>query len=427
MNILLLNQDWFAEDLRAAGHKVISIGLSPHLDVVLERPLYHWHEAMQRAKEPFQPDLVILHDNSAPLALVGVEELECPMIFYSVDVHHHFELHCILTDIFDKTFIAQKDYINGFTAKGIEAPEWLPLWASREVDPSPEKTFGAVFVGTLNKKLNPQRVDFINKLKEQAPLTVLNQPYWEVFPFSEIVLNQTVKGDLNFRIFEAMRCGAALITEQSANGLNELFTPDVHLVTYEKNNVEQAAALVKELLANKPRCRELAAAGREEVMSKHLAKHRAQKILETIPNLKKRSSNVRYFSAMANMCHLSSLLANMDTTLYACALTHCMRLIDLGLQRGEVMNEELAFYAVKAALAFDRQLNTKAGTSVLSSLQECFPGVVLLCAAKIRTLLNQGSVSEAEKLARQVSDREPHETYKSAEQAVALAMEWGKD
>ncbi|WP_368076627.1 glycosyltransferase [uncultured Desulfovibrio sp.] len=41
-----------------------------------------------------------------------------------------------------------------------------------------------------------------------------------------MTLNQKAFSEVNFRCFEAMACGAALLMEQCGNGLDELFTPD---------------------------------------------------------------------------------------------------------------------------------------------------------------------------------------------------------
>jgi hypothetical protein len=222
MNILILNQHWFAEDLRAAGHHVLTVGMPAHLDVPLQMPLIHVDRIIEEHMKGHAPDVIIVLDNSAPVMVQGLDETVIPTLFYSVDTHHHADIHKYLCNVFDVTLVAQRDYLPVFHEAG-HHPEWFPLWASRPIVPSTEKEMDAVFVGTLNAKLNPERVKFFNALKVKAPVHFQAGNFWEIFPKAEIVINQTVKGDLNFRVFEAMMSGSALLTEHAGNGLFDLF------------------------------------------------------------------------------------------------------------------------------------------------------------------------------------------------------------
>jgi hypothetical protein len=256
VNILVLNQDWFVSEFREAGHRVLTVGTGKNMELRLDKPLYHIQQIREMMPEPWEPDLIIAHDNSAPIIITGLEEVPCPTIFYAVDTHHHAELH---------TLVAHKDYIAKFTDRGFEAPEWMPLWASVYVEPAKVKEIDAVFVGTLNPELNPERVVFFEALQKRVPITVTTGAFWEIFPKSEIVVNQTVKADLNFRVFEAMMCGVVLLTERIGNGLLELFHENEELVLYERNNVEDCAKKIEWLLNDRPLCKRIAEASRAAV------------------------------------------------------------------------------------------------------------------------------------------------------------------
>src|SRR5690606_12209245 len=180
------------------------------------------------------------HDNSAPIIVDGLEEVEVPTLFYSIDTHHHYDFHRYLAHVFDYTLVAQKDYIPEFERVG-GVVEWMPLWAPKHFEPAREKRFGAGFVGTLDEKLNPDRVRVFGELGELVSVLYKQGHYFEIFPYSELVINQTVKGDMNFRIFESMMCGACLLTEEGGNGLTDLFTPGEHLLTYRRNDAADAA------------------------------------------------------------------------------------------------------------------------------------------------------------------------------------------
>ncbi len=54
----------------------------------------------------------------------------------------------------------------------------------------------------------------------------------ELYARARVVFNQHVSNDLNFRVFEAMACGRALLTDAQTNGQYELFEDDRHYVLF---------------------------------------------------------------------------------------------------------------------------------------------------------------------------------------------------
>jgi hypothetical protein len=251
VKILVFNQDWFVEELRSMGHEVRTCGYAEHLTVKVPQRINCVEDILKNLGN-FSPDVLVFLDDSMPALLYeGLNTCSIPKVFYSVDTHHHNQVHALIAPLFDHILVAQKDYIPTFAESGTPTT-WFPLWASRYVEASSEKKFGATFVGNLDAKLNPRRVAFFETLQKKIPIHIAHGNYWEIFPHADIVVNQTVKGDLNFRVFEAMMCGPALLTERTPNGLFDLFEDGKHLVTYEPDNVDEAAEKVTRLL-NSPR------------------------------------------------------------------------------------------------------------------------------------------------------------------------------
>lgn len=419
MNILLLNQNWFSAELRDLGHNVLSCGLTANLDLQLESPLLHIDTAISLLPDNFTPDAIVWLDNSSPamFSFSGLEESPIPAIFYSVDTHHHAALHGYLYQIFDDMLVAQKDYIPALQEVGCDA-KWMPLWASRPIEPSDSKEHQAVFVGTLNPALNPERVVFFEKLKEIAPVHVQTGDFGTIFPVSEIVINQTVKGDLNFRVFEAMISGAMLLTEASGNGLLELFEPGRHLMTYEKNNVDDAAAVIKECLANPARMRAIGAAGRDEILAKHLPVHRAAVVEQILKGIQKKSGTHKFFSAMLNYSVLAVRLEKIDVGLACRALVSALKVITIALRHAEPINSELAAHAVLTCMKYDILMRSQSGDLLLHQLNEAYPQEEVLKLYRIRKHLNCGEMEEASRIARQVSDAKEEEVFLLAEHVM---------
>lgn len=427
MKILLLNQDWFAHEMRSLGHEVVSAGIATHLDVVLPRPVVHIDSVIENLPNGFIPDVILWLDNSAPLLITGFDETKIPTAMYSVDTHHHFDLHSYIAHLFDHVFIAQRDYFPAFASS--ETPlSWLPLWASRVVEPSERKDHQVTFVGNMNARLNPDRVNFFDQLQKLVPLHITQGEWWNIFPYSEIVVNQTVKRDLNFRVFEAMVTGSLLVTEASTNGLSELFNDHEHLVFYEKGDVNDAANKIKALLADLPRARMIAANGRRRILERHLPIHRAQQVLDVLTNLKKRprSKKSRY-AAMINFGTVSTMVEHTDTLAGTHAIIASLSAAQDALLEERTLGELESAHLVINAVRYDKKMRSDAGQKLINLYCEHYPDNKLLIFAKIRGMLNSGAINEAKKLASLISDEPAESVFSSAEHAICTLMEVYQD
>jgi hypothetical protein len=365
MRILIINQNWFAPELRLLGHEVITAGSGAHLDYQLTSGIRHIDALLAALPNGFKPDRIIWHDNSAPLMILGLEDCPIPSLMYSVDTHHHSYLHSHLADCFDHVCVAQRDYLNKF--HDFSTPvSWLPLWASENIEPSSEKRFGAVFVGTLNSRLNPDRVAFFEELRNIADVTVMQGHFPSIFPHAEIVINQTVKGDLNFRVFESMISGALLLTERRANGLLDLFNDGEHLVTYTPRDTSDAADKIKELLSSVTRTRSIAARGREDVLSKHRPIHRALEVESILrPMNSRKRPDRRHFGALMNALNISTLLQSHNPAISAEMIRVALECGERGLTSGAVPNQSESTALAQTCLLHDAMLADHRGAALL--------------------------------------------------------------
>ncbi len=422
MKILLLNQDWFAEDLRAQGHEVVTVGTRDHMNLIVHMPLEPLTELIARLPDGFVPDRIVAFDESAPLLVTGIEDSEIPCVFYSVDTHHHLGVHRYTAHLFDCTFFAQKDYLSRIGAEELNAG-WLPLWASRHMEPQEPKEYGAVFVGTMNPQLNPERVHFFNELQKRVPVLVTTGDFGEIFPRSEIVINQTVKGDLNFRVFEVMMSGALLLTEESDNGLTELFTPGRHMVTYQKNNVDDAAAKLQHYLSHPEERLRIAQQGREEILRAHCRRHRAQQLLEILQSLDKREKKWRYYAALPNLVWACNILSKVSDQYAALVWEKCLQYIHKGLRFDPPPDEELACFAAAACIEFDKIFGTDLGARFLIALCAHAPEIPILQLSRIWVLLQRGQQEAAAALARALSRKPLEVVFKEADRVVTNLLQ----
>ncbi len=301
LRILLHNQNWFVAELKALGHEVVCAGWAHEgFDLRFER-LIDIDILLQRLPNGFQPNRVVYFDDSHSVSVRGLERLKIPSLFYSIDIHHHWRSHAWFSSLFDVIAVAQRDFAQRISQTNPDVPDsvvhWLPLWAPVYVNPNPEKTIDVCFRGTLQASLHPERALFFEKLGALVPVDAAEGPYTSAYPLAKIVLNQSVGREVNFRVFEAMMCGAAVVTPRVENGLLELFQDGVHLRTYELGNAEDAARVIRELLSDEASRRAIAEAGREEVLLRHSASLRAAWLVSALQAEIVRPKSRKWFGA----------------------------------------------------------------------------------------------------------------------------------
>jgi O-antigen biosynthesis protein len=195
---------------------------------------------------------------------------------------------------FDNVFLCHKAQISDFIRDGINPYKihYLPCAAEQDCyKPYPVmKKWDWCFIGHMNSE---HRIDLLDRFIKEFGLgedkgylgyrmaqirghCVLDDAA-KKFSMSHIVINDSIRKDLNMRTFEAMACKTVLLTEAN-EPLLELFKDGEHLVTY--NTIDEAVELARGLLADPERRKVLAEAGYAEIISKHTYHHRALEILE---------------------------------------------------------------------------------------------------------------------------------------------------
>ncbi|MBQ7617553.1 MAG: glycosyltransferase family 1 protein, partial [Desulfovibrio sp.] len=176
----------------------------------------------------FEPDVLLVADKSMPPNILGVEEFPCLTVLYVVDSHLH-SWYPYYAQAFDFCLVSLKDHLPLFSQAHLshERVMWLPPFAQDHYRPDPdcprEICYDCLFVGRVSA-LTPKRQIFLKELSELFPsLEVTTGSFANLFPKAKVVLNFCEHGDLNFRVFEALGMGSALVTPRIGNGQDGLF------------------------------------------------------------------------------------------------------------------------------------------------------------------------------------------------------------
>lgn len=278
MRVLNMGGAYLVAGLRQLGHEVVAIG--PGGDIDARNPVFTGR--IWKRLAGFEPDILLYCDDGNLPLLLNPEDAPCPAIYYSIDTYCN-PWHVCYAHGFDLTLVAQKDFVEIFTTDKLNSV-WFPLFYPGAS--LPEATAGVrdipvSFVGTLGHRNNPERAPFLKQFRKLQPLVFLSGDYRPIFGRSQIVLNQTAFSELNFRCFEAMACGAALLMEQCGNGLTDIFTPGENILPpYPRNDARLAAAIAREWLAKPEELAAMGHAGRQLVGERHTVAARAGTLAE---------------------------------------------------------------------------------------------------------------------------------------------------
>lgn len=228
-------------------------------------------------------------------------ELPHPSAYWAFDTHidqKGYSYRLERAKQFDHVFLCHKAQIADFIRDGIDASRihYLPVAAEPDCYrpyPIMEK-WDWCFIGHLNSE---HRVDLVDRFVKEFGLgdgkgylgwrmpqirghNVLDDTA-KKFSMSRLIINDSIRNDLNMRTFEAMATGKCLITE-SNEPLLELFEPNRHLVTFK--SINEAVERAHWLLANHEVRNDIGQGGLKEVLAKHTYHHRVLEILKTCLN-----------------------------------------------------------------------------------------------------------------------------------------------
>jgi len=204
-----------------------------------------------------------------------------PSAFWVIDTHLDFDRALRRSRPFQFVFAAQKEGAVKLREHGIERCEWLPLGCDPEIHRrlEVEKVHDVAFVGHVFPGLRQQLLEqvrqrFPNCFIGQTPHTQMA----EVYSRARIVINCCLNNDLNMRVFEALSCGALLVTNHlHDNGQEELFQDRVHLVEYQ--TAEEALDLIDYYLRHPQEREDIAEAGHRECVTNHTYRLRMERLL----------------------------------------------------------------------------------------------------------------------------------------------------
>lgn len=260
----------------------------------------------------FEPDLFLYVDSGERSYLpYGIETLSCPTAAFLIDVHLGGKLRRPLSALFDYVFVAQRDFVPLYQSGPRQHVEWLPLACDPVVHKPQDmpRTYDVGFVGNIGSKSDKRR-RLLKALESRFTLNDYRRHYprealTSIYSQSKIVFNCAISNDVNMRVFEAMACGALLVTDRIGNGLLDLFEEGRQIVTYQTE--DELLDRVSYYLDHAEEREKIARAGQALVLANHTYRQRVECILNTISRAPGALSPLESASRQQRIAHYAGL------------------------------------------------------------------------------------------------------------------------
>ena len=293
MNIVLISSfddrtpaTYLLRAFRENNVNVLAIGTREHKSVnIIRNRTFNLMSILE--DQNFTPDLLIYveggHDYIFPEDL---GEINFPTAWWGIDTHNNYNQHFLISRIFDHSLIAQKSFATKLSQDGIRSVTWFPLAypASKMPTLNNNKKYDVSYVGSLNWDLYPERKKIFEMVNTKIDRfyfdTASPEDMFNIYSSSKIVINHSLKNDINMRIFESMGAGAFLLTNPiQDNGLEEIIKIGRDFDIYK--NLDDLSDKIDFYLQNDGAREEAAKYGQDKILNNHTYNNRVDYILSS--------------------------------------------------------------------------------------------------------------------------------------------------
>lgn len=238
------------------------------------------------------PSLVLLMDGASIVEPIGIESFGCPVAYYAIDTHLNAERGPWIYQV-DHVYLAHRRTLGVWKVK---SSSHLPVAADSLVHrliPHLPVVYDIAFVGGVDlAEVHWGRREALKRLASSYKvLACRTTGAWMSFAYSKskLVFNQSVKHDVNMRVFEAMACQRVLVTDHSEE-LEQMGLKDgEHCLMF--RTADELMEKVAWALSHDEERETIAQAGFQWFKAAHTYDHRAQRIVDDMSVLSGEKAN----------------------------------------------------------------------------------------------------------------------------------------
>lgn len=206
--------------------------------------------------------------------------------FWAIDTHTAWERCLEIARHFPLVYAAQHDGTEALRAEGINA-HWLPVAAEPDGhhrDRGVERDIDVAFVGNQLSEARREVLRLVDAAFDNFALDNSGDPerISELYSRAKVVINHSIRNDVNMRIFEAASCGAMVVTNRI--DLSQWADLDLTLSVYDKpDGVVSAIQAVLDYTDGWPR--DAARRNQQIIAERHTYAHRLETMLAGLAEL----------------------------------------------------------------------------------------------------------------------------------------------
>lgn len=282
MNILCIDCP-YTKEIESMGHKVLAPDFQPgvvYLPAILQM-------------NNFKPDLLIHYERlSARVIMGGMEKIQCPTVFVSVDSHINMFWHKYYGRLFDLVLTPHMSFFNALDKEErLPAVQRMASTGYRRLFKKFDKrTHNLTFSG-VTTEFRPSRTAMLSLLKDSVGLyspdaIIPHEEMLNLYMDSQMIPNECIGREVNYRLFEGASCGSLVLSPNIGEDQNAHFEPGVEFEPYEHGL--ELVEKVRFYQKNRSLAERIGQAGWQRVQAHHLPEHRARQLVELVSSVTRR-------------------------------------------------------------------------------------------------------------------------------------------
>lgn len=240
--------DWTPLQRYRGPHDIRSIGNHPDCQYRYDFYAEIWPRIVNRIAAEWPPDLALIWVPEIHPPPQRIEDSPIPTVALVSDWNVYYPILAANLMRYDHV-LCDRPGVAVFSGPRLTPHHLMPLYSQISTIHRPhevEKDIDILFVGNLNHAAHPQRgrcLERIARLADRYHVVIttnyVGDAYAHLLSRARIVLNHSIRGELNLRVFETLACNAVPCIESGNREVRDWFTDGVDIILYDENNLEE--------------------------------------------------------------------------------------------------------------------------------------------------------------------------------------------
>lgn len=228
----------------------------------------------------------------------GLDTAPVPTVCVLCDTHRNPRARRLIASLFDHVVVYHRNHLAAYRDRPAGTAHWIPYACDTEVvrDLGRARDLDVAFIGRPYTRERRRIIAALAKryrLNDQRPYR--QGEIAEIYSRAKIVIDLPDGDNIPFRVFEAMSCGALLITRRMPSGIEELFREGEHYEAFASEG--ELLDKVDRYLREDDRRTAMAARGHAEIQRRHTLSLRMRQLVDAVEQGPRFAAPVRGMSA----------------------------------------------------------------------------------------------------------------------------------